>query len=236
MKYLRVAAKEKTADMFIYGPIGGSFWDDSGITDVEVAEALATLDGADLLKVHIDSPGGDAAQGVAIYNLLTQHPVAVETIVEGWAASAASIILQAGDVRRVAENGLVMIHSAWGLAIGNKVEMRKTADILEKLDGQLALTYARRSGDVERRDDFLAFMEAETWFTGDEALEEGLADDVMRAKAPPEDAAVSTLHAAAIALRPSYAAKYRNMPRDAANDGDVMREIIRMRIALARVS
>ena len=231
MKHLRLlkAAKQKSADMYIYGPIGGGFWDDSGITDIQVAEALAELDGVDTLNVHIDSPGGDAAQGLAIYNLLVQHPVTVETIVEGWAASAASVILQAGDTRTVAENGLVMIHDAWGFGMGNKKEMRKLADILEKLDGNLALTYATRAGDRERQQDFAAKMSEETWFTGQEALDEGLADKILVAKAP-EDAAAASLRAAAVLMRPRFAAQYKHGPKD----DNVERELMRMRLALAR--
>jgi ATP-dependent Clp protease protease subunit len=231
MKYLRIltAAKQKSADLYIYGPIGGSFWDDSGITDIQVAEALAELDGVDTLKVHLDSPGGDAAQGLAIYNLLVNHAVTVETIVEGWAASAASIIMQAGDTRKVSENGLVMIHDAWGFSAGNKKDFRKMAEILEKLDGNLALTYATRSGDPKAQDKFAALMSEETWFTGKEAVDEGLADSVIALKAP-EDKAASTLQAAAVLLRPKFAAHYKHSPVT----DDVTMQLMRMRLQLAK--
>lgn len=225
------AAKEKSADMFVYGPIGADFWGE-GITDIMVAEGLAELDGVDTLKVHIDSPGGDASQGLAIYNLLVQHPVNVETIVEGWAASAASIIMQAGDSRVVAENGLVMIHDAWAMAAGNKRDMRKTADILEKLDGNLALTYARRSGDADAQEKFAAMMSEETWFNGEEAVSEGLADSLLAAKAP-QDSSAMALRAASVAMRGKFAARYRNSPK-AAQDAVYERELMRMRLALAK--
>jgi len=236
MKILRTlrAAKEKSADMFVYGPIGGDWWGE-GVTDIHVAEALAELDDVDVLKVHLDSPGGDAAQGLAIYNLLVQHPVTVETIVEGWAASAASIIMMAGDTRKVAENGLVMIHDAWGITVGNKREMRKTADLLEKLDGNLALTYSRRSGDKKTKEEFAAMMSEETWFNGTEAMDAGLADELLAAKAP-EDSAATALRAASMALRPRFAARYKHSPKAATEDPDYQRELMRMRLALARTA
>lgn len=228
---IRNAAKKNEADMFVYGAIGGSFWDDGGITDGDVAESLAELSDVDTLRVHIDSPGGDAAQGVAIYNLLSQFKGQVETIVEGWAASAASIIMQAGDTRTVAENALVMIHNAWGFSAGNKNELRKLAEVLDKLDQTLAVTYARRSGDIGRQADFSALMDAETWFTGPEAQAQGLSDGVLAAKAPANDAAGSRIAAIASRQRFGTLAGYRKMPK--AEDTAVIDQM-RLRLAMAR--
>lgn len=230
MKYLRLLnAKTKAADLYIFGSIGASFWDDSGITDIMVAEALAELDGSQELNVHIDSGGGDAAMGIAIYNLLANYPGNVRTITEGWAASAASVILQAGDERIVAANGLVMVHQASGFAMGNKVEMRKLAEILDKLDGTLALTYAARSGKDQAI--FAEAMANETWYTAVEAKAYGLSDSILAAKAP-ADSSVEALRAVAIAQRPRFAAQYKNSPKG----DDVEREMMRMRLALARAS
>ena len=210
------AAGKRSADMFVFGQIG-SDWFDEGITDKMVAEALGKLDGVDELNVHIDSPGGDAFQGIAIYNLLVNHPVKVNTIVQGWAASAASIIMQAGDSRRIAENGMAMIHNAWTFTIGNAAELRKQADMMDKLDANLALTYAARSGGKQSR--FAELMAAETWFSAEEAMTEGLADEVIKAKEPADDVAASMKENAAV-MRMKFAAQYRNAPtRDADTNG-----------------
>jgi ATP-dependent protease ClpP protease subunit len=225
---IRAAAKTKSADMYIYGTIGEDFWSE-GITNSMVAAALAELDGVDELNVHIDSPGGDAAQGISIYNLLSNHPVHVNTIVDGWAASAASIIMQAGDNRSCAENGMVMIHDAWAFSMGNKTDMRKMADILDKLDGTLAATYAARSG-VKTQAEFATMMTAETWMTCQEAMDCGLCDSMMAAKAPADS--VDPLRASAIAARFKFAAAYKHAPKD----GDNMLELMRMRLALARIA
>ncbi len=204
-------AKAASADLFIFGQIG-SDWFDEGITDTMVAEALGELDGdVAELNVHLDSPGGDAFQGIAIYNLLADlsNEIRVNTIVQGWAASAASIIMQAGDVRRMAENSMTMIHNAYTITMGNKTELRKTADMMEKLDGNIAQTYASRSGyKVER---FAELMNAETWFTPKEAMAAGLADEVIAAKAP-ADAAVASMQEKAEMIRMKFAAHYRNAP------------------------
>lgn len=220
-----------SADMYVYGVIGGSMWEDSGVTDNDVAQALAELSDVETLRVHIDSPGGDAAQGVAIYNLLSQNPAKVETVVEGWAASAASIITQAGDVRTVAENGLIMIHNAWVFGAGNRNELRTLANMLEKLDGTLATTYAARAGDSAKVAHFSSLMDAETWFTGEEAMAEGLADGVMKAKTP--KARIDPSQVASIVSRERFGqfAGYRKMPKP--EDLAVL-DNMRLRLAMAR--
>lgn len=203
-------AATQTADMYIFGVIGDDFFGE-GITDAMVAEALGELDpDVNALNVHIDSPGGLVMQGHAIYNMLAnlnQRGIHVTTIAEGWAASAASVILQAGDDRRVAENGLVMIHNAWGMTIGNNTDHLKQAEVLSKIDETIALTYAARSGKKTKAE-FLRMMEMESWFTGKEAVAAGLADGVLKAKAP-EDAAAMMMQAAAISLRGKVAARAR---------------------------
>ena len=101
--------------------------------------------------------------------------------VDGLAASAASFIAMAGDEIRIAQSAMMMIHDAWGVAIGNSVDMQAMADVLEKLDGQIADIYANRSG--RKANTFRRLMDAETWFTSEEAVANKLADSVSDAKA-----------------------------------------------------
>ena len=153
----------------IYDTIGGWF----GTNAAEFVGELDALD-VDELEVHINSPGGAVWDGLAIMNALKQHRARVTIIVDGLAASAASIIAMAGDEVVMAEGSQMMIHRASGGAWGNAAFLRDTAAILDKIDGNLAGIYARRAGGT--RESWLDLMTAETWYDAAEAVEAGLAD------------------------------------------------------------
>jgi ATP-dependent Clp protease protease subunit len=126
------------------------------------------------LRVYINSPGGDVFDGVAIYNAIKRHPGKKTVCIDGIAASAASMIAMAGDDINIANNGMMMIHQAWGYALGNADDMRETADLLDKITNTSVLeSYARTGLDREK---LSALMKAETWMTADEAIEHGFAD------------------------------------------------------------
>lgn len=129
------------------------------------------------MRVEINSPGGDVWDGIAIYNALRNHPAEVTTRVDGIAASIASVIAQAGDRRVMMGGSQMMIHNAWGLTVGDHNDHEDMARVLAHQDTVIAQIYASRSGgDV---DAFRSLMEAETWMTADEAVEAGLADEVI---------------------------------------------------------
>lgn len=131
------------------------------------------------VTVRINSPGGDVVEAQAIYNALRRHSEGggqVTTENDALAASAASFIFMAGDVRRVAENSMTMIHKAWSIGIGNADELRATAGVLDKFDSILADTYAAVSS--KPADEIMELLAAETWLTAAEALDLGLADEI----------------------------------------------------------
>lgn len=165
------------AELLIYGVIDSLvYWGDE-VTAASVIEALTELDGEDV-TVRINSPGGLVTEGLAIYNALLNYSGKVTTQVDGLAASIASVIMMAGETRRAAsDKALVMIHNAWGLAIGDHSDMRRTADLLQKMDGQIAGTYAARGGGT--KDEFLAAMAVETWYDSAEAVAAGLLTEVL---------------------------------------------------------
>lgn len=160
-----------TATLRIYDVIGWPF-----IQAEDVAAELENVT-ADELEVQISSPGGDVFEAVAIFNALRAHPAKVTTRVDSIAASAASVIAQAGDERVMLSGSQMMIHEAWGLAIGPASEMRSYADVLDKQTGIIAGIYAERSGGD--RDEFLQLMAEESWFDAEETVEAGLADRVV---------------------------------------------------------
>lgn len=138
-----------------------------------VKDALKMLAGAPV-RVVLNSPGGDAFEGIAIYNLLREYSGRVTVHVLGLAASAASVVAMAGDRIEMGEASFLMIHSAWGLVVGNKNDMKEVASLLDQIDTAIAEVYARRSG--QKMDDVMAMMEAETWMSPSDAVDKGFAD------------------------------------------------------------
>lgn len=157
----------------IYDEIGGGDWWSSGVTAVDFVAELAGITGD--LEVHINSPGGDVFDGLAIYNALAQRTSNVTTIVDGLAASAASFIAQAGKTRVMSPGAMMMIHDAAGLCVGNAADMRELADLLDKVSDNLADIYAAHSGVA---DGWRDAMRAESWYTAQEAVDAGLAHRV----------------------------------------------------------
>jgi len=158
------------ADLWIYSEIG--MW---GITAEGLVSELATLSVADI-TVHVNSPGGDVFDGIAIMNALRDHPAKVTVQVDALAASIASVIAQAGDEVVMGRNSMMMIHNASGFAMGEAVDLRKMADLLDSTTVNIADVYTQRAGGKQA--DWLAAMAAETWYSADEAVAAGLADSV----------------------------------------------------------
>ena len=139
---------------------------------------LDTLDEAEEVIFHINSVGGDVEMGISIYNRIMAMNAKTTTIVDGLAASAASIIAQAGDVRKISTGAQLMIHGASALLIGyyNAEEMKKTVNMLQSINKSVASVYASRSGADDEH--ILNMMKAEKWFTAEEAVNEGFADEI----------------------------------------------------------
>lgn len=179
---IKAAAGAAPAEILVYDFIGADWFGD-GVTAKGVISALAEA-GDSPVVVRVNSPGGDVFEGLAIYNALRAHAAGVEVVVDGLAASAASIIAMAGSKVTMNEGTMFMIHNAWTLVAGDRNDMTAQAAILGKIDVQMAGIYAGQSGaPVE---DMTAAMDAETWYTADEALAAGLASAVLAAPARPK--------------------------------------------------
>jgi ATP-dependent Clp protease, protease subunit len=172
---IHAATEGDGAVISIYDTIGADPFGD-GVTSKRIAGALRGI-GKNPVTVNINSPGGDFFEGVAIYTLLAEHPAEVTVKVVGLAASAASVIAMAGDNLMVSKVGFIMVHNAWVLAMGNRTDLRAAADFLEPFDQAMAGLYADRAG-VEPSV-AAAWMDAETWFSGQEAVDVGLANSVL---------------------------------------------------------
>jgi len=169
--------------IYLYDVIAGSDAEAAffgGVTATAFIDALNGMQGS--VKVRINSPGGDVFAGWAISQAIREYQSSkgqITAIVDGVAASAASVIATAAKKTRMAKSSMMMIHKAWSMAVGNSNDMLETAALLDKVDGILAQSYAARAlGDATA---FLDMMNQETWFTPDEAialrLADGLADD-----------------------------------------------------------
>lgn len=169
----------EVTDILIYGDIGFE------VTPAAITEQLKAAEGD--VTVHINSPGGDVYDGLAIMNALRAHDGHITAIVEGMAASAASFIAVGGaDTLICRPTGELMIHDAWTFADGNAEALTKTVANLERMSEKLAAIYAEKAGGEPSA--WRERMRAETWFSADEALEAGLVDAVedSRAKQPVE--------------------------------------------------
>ena len=131
---------------------------------------------APTIHVRINTPGGDVFDGVAIANALRDHPSRIVSHIDALAASMGSIIALAGDEVRMAPNAFYMIHDPWSFAIGNASDLRKTADVLEKIGGTFVETYMAKT--KAKRTAVEQWMHDETWFTAAEALAAGFVDVV----------------------------------------------------------
>ena len=164
------AKANDTAEISIYDEIG--FW---GVTAQSFSKDLKVL-GNNLkqINLHIHSPGGDVFDGIAIYNLLKNHPANVTVYIDGLAASMASVIAMAGNEVIMPENAMMMIHKPWGIQGGDAEDMRKYADLLDKVENTLIPAYANKTGKTP--EELAEMLSAETWLNGKECVEQGFAD------------------------------------------------------------
>ena len=180
---LELKKSDKRADLYLYGDIieDRYVWDkeEEYISLKKVRQEIAKLDGEDLL-VHINSYGGMTFEGVSIFNLLMDYPGNVDVQIDGIAASAASIVAMAGKTIKGRSNTMLMIHKGWTWARGNAVELRKVADMLEKIDAAADETYMKKFNGT--KEELLSLISNETYLTAEEALEKGFYDEVIEAK------------------------------------------------------
>src|SRR5512139_753244 len=169
--------KNDEAEILIYEQIGAGFFED-GIGAKEFARELKDLGDIKTLTVRINSPGGSVFEGQAIYSQLKAHKAEKYVVIDGLAASIASVIAMAGDIVSMPKNATMMIHDPWSMAIGDSEDMRKMADALDTI--KLGIIAAYR--DKTKLDDetISKLMSDETWMTADDALGHGFVDYVEK--------------------------------------------------------
>jgi len=163
------------ATVRLYDPIDswGGYW---GVSAQEFLATLDQLGDATQIRLHINSPGGEVHEAIAILNALRQHQARVTAIVDGLAASAASFIACGANELVMSQNTELMIHDAWSIEIGPAAAMHKMGDRLDQVSNNVASIYAKKSG--KSTEECRAVMLAETWYSAQEAVDAGLADSV----------------------------------------------------------
>lgn len=209
---VRIRNEGSATRVDIFDDIGSDGWG-GGLTAGDFAGQLAGVTGS--LTVGINSSGGDVFQGLAIFNAISSYPGPVTTVVDGLAASIASVIFQAGQTRVMSPGSMAMVHDAFALCAGNEAEMTAMAATLAKVSDNLAGVYTQRCGGTAAQ--WRQVMRDETWFTADEAVSAGLADRVGSGTAVLPAGLDLAAH---YAVPGRIAAALRTMPRAAAPADD----------------
>ena len=179
-KFWNFSKKDKVGELYLYGEIASATWWGDEITPKQFKEDLDALGDIDTLKVYINSGGGDVFAGWNIINILQRHKATKIGYCDGLAASIAFDIYQSMDKRIAMKNSMLMTHNCWTFTMGNRHELRKQADEMEKIDGMLAEMTSKKSGKTV--EDVLAIQDAESWYTAQEAVDEGFADELEEGK------------------------------------------------------
>lgn len=165
------ALSDDETEIFLFDIFGWPFNDISALI-----RDIAAIKSKNLL-VRLNSPGGDIIDSIALYQALKNHPSKVTVRIESLAASAASIIVLAGNESQAYPSSLLMIHCCWVVAVGNRFELQDTADILEKIDTNMQDIYTAKTKIGKR--EMADMMKAETWFDAKEMKEKGFVDTIL---------------------------------------------------------
>ena len=159
--------------VYLYGVIGDEY---GGITSDDFRKELAQIPSKQAIDLHIHSDGGSFFDGVAMHSAISQRKGAVNVVVDGLAASAASLVAMAGDSITMAKHSWMMIHEAHGAMRGRAADFRTAADRLDATNGEIMSIYANRwKGSSE---ELRAALDAETWLDAEQSVAMGLADNV----------------------------------------------------------
>jgi len=166
-------ADHETGEIFLYDGIGDAFW---GMIDAATVIADLNKLAGRRITLRISSPGGSVDEGRLIYNALQRHKGGVDVVVDSSAYSIASYIAMAGERVVMAKNAMMMIHNPWTMAFGDASELRKIADVLDKYRDSIVDAYTDKSEKDKKA--VKAILDAETWYTAQEAVDAGFATEV----------------------------------------------------------
>ena len=159
-------AESNLAEVMIYDEIGMY-----GVDAKSFIDEIKSIPQDKSVLLRINSPGGSVIDGLAIYDAVNRLPQKVTSRIEGIAASMASVVALAADEVIMSENSLYMIHNVWGGEVGESDDLRKAADLMDKMGERLINIYVSKTGQTEEQ--IKSWMDEETWFNSSEAVEAG---------------------------------------------------------------
>ncbi|MGQ5524262.1 head maturation protease, ClpP-related [Chitinimonas sp. PSY-7] len=183
-EFQAVAGQDDSDTLYLYDMIVGSDDEAAWWGGVSPQSFVKTLNGMKASTIHlrVNSPGGSVFAGRAMEQAIREHPSQIIVHVDGLAASAASFLIMAADEIHMAPGSFVMIHNAWVMAMGNAGELRSSANLLDQIDASQVKTFAKRTGQPDA--EITEWLNAETWFSAEKAVELGFADKIADDKAP----------------------------------------------------
>lgn len=174
--FLKAESSGDESTIYLYDVIvSDEFW--GGVSALSFAKELSAIK-SPKINLRINSPGGDVFAARAIEAAIREHKSEIIAHIDGHAASAASYVALAADKLKMSDGGFLMIHKAWSLAMGNSEDMLSMAALLEKIDETLVDTYVNKTG--ADADQVRSWMAAETWFTAQEAMDNGFIDEIVK--------------------------------------------------------
>lgn len=206
----RAATEENAApELILYGDIASETWWGDEVTPRQFTEELAALGAVSEIVVRINSGGGDVFAANAIYTRLKDNPAKITVKIDGWAASAATIVAMAGDVIEIPGNGVFMVHDPslglWGYF--NEADLAKMTEEIKVVKQSIVNAYTLKTGKDAA--EVAAIMAAESWFDGKQAVDAGFCDKLMfeEAETTLENAAKIIVNSVSLDLN-----RYPNMP------------------------
>lgn len=180
--YLKIKQQiaDDVAEICIDGEITGQ-GDPNGTSAVAFRDALKQIGEVKQINLHINSPGGNVFEGIAIYNMLKQNKAKVNVYIDALAASIASVIAMSGDAIFMPENSMLMIHNPYEGVIGNAKQLRKEADTMDRITELSVKAYLAKAGNKLDKATVQHLMDEESWLSAEEAQTYGLADEILPA-------------------------------------------------------
>lgn len=168
----KLKAEANNSTLYLYGDVGGYSWEDDVIRLQDVKDQIVNMP-KQHVTIHIDSYGGVATEGIAIRNLLMDYFDEIDVIVDGIAASSASVIALAGNLT-MPEGSILMIHNPWTIAMGDKYDLAKEIKTLQSMENSYLDVYMQAFNGS--REELATLLDEETWLTAEEATTYGFAN------------------------------------------------------------
>ena len=213
--FIKDAAQPEEAELFLWGPISTSVWWGDEVTPQQFRDDLKALGGVKKITVRINSPGGDVFAAESISGMLRDSKAEIIAQIEGYCASAATIIASNADKIRISAGSMYLIHDPMTNVSGNIKDLQEAIDFLLKGKEMLIETYTARTG--LSHDEIFSMMEATTKLTGREAVEMKFADELIEVEPGP----MAAIKAYSVSMAAMYASMQATEPQP--NELDTLR-------------